>query len=132
MFESTDPGALPGEIEESQRDESMLIARRMAAIAALLYHRIGQADGVPSRGPGYALITGFTRTSAEVAAALSLSARAASQTVGQAATLSTSNNAGSTTDAASGSLYSSGATRCEPSVSSSRAANPAQVPGAPG
>jgi len=67
----------------------MLIARRMAAIAALLYHRTGQAEGVPSTGPGYALITGFARTSAEVAAALNLSARVASQAVGQAETLDT-------------------------------------------
>jgi hypothetical protein len=68
MFESSSPSELVGEIEECNHAESVVIARRMAAIAALLWHRTGEAEDAPSADPGYALITGFARTSAEVSA----------------------------------------------------------------
>lgn len=89
MFDTLGPDALLNEIEDSQRHESMLIARRLGAIAALLHHRTGEAEGTPSTGPGYAFITGFARTSTEVAAALNLSSMTASRTVEHAEALDT-------------------------------------------
>jgi hypothetical protein len=89
MFESASPDILVGEIEDCQRKESMLIARRMSAIAALLWHRTGEAEDAPAADPGYALITGFTRTCAEVSAAMNMSPMAASQMVGHAEALDT-------------------------------------------
>jgi hypothetical protein len=89
MFEATSPDALLGEIEDCQREESILVSRRMAAIAALLWHRTGEAEDAPSADPGYALITGFTRTCAEVSAAMNMSPMAASKMVGQAEALDT-------------------------------------------
>jgi Domain of unknown function (DUF222) len=89
MFESSSPSELVGEIEECNHAESVVIARRMAAIAALLWHRTGEAEDAPSADPGYALITGFARTSAEVSAAMNMSPMAASQIVGHAEALDT-------------------------------------------
>jgi hypothetical protein len=89
MFDQFSPDALVSEIEDCQRRESMLIARRMSAIAALLWHRTGEAENAPSADPGYALITGFARASAEVSAAMNMSPMAASQIVGQAEALDT-------------------------------------------
>jgi len=88
MFDCT-PGALLGAIEDCQRQESTLIARRLSAIAALLWHRTGEAEDAPSDDPGYALITGFARTCAEVSAAMNMSPMAASQMVGHAEALDT-------------------------------------------
>jgi len=81
--------AVVGELEECQRQESTLIARRMSAIAALLWHRTGEAEHAPCDDPGYALITGFARTCAEVSAAMNMSLMAASQMVGHAEALDT-------------------------------------------
>jgi hypothetical protein len=89
MFGDASPDILVGEIEDCQRSESALIARRMSAIAALLWHRTGEAEDAPSADPGYALITGFARTSAEVSAAMNMSPMAASQMVGHAEALDT-------------------------------------------
>jgi hypothetical protein len=89
MFQERSPDALVGEIEECHRSESMLIARRLSAVAALLWHRTAEAEGAPSADPGHALITGFARTSAEVSAAMNLSPKAASQLVGHAEALDT-------------------------------------------
>jgi len=89
MFEGTSPDALVGEIEDCWRGESKLIARRMAAVADLLWHRTGEAEHADSDDPGYALITGFARTSAEVSAAMNMSPMAASQIVAQAEALDT-------------------------------------------
>jgi hypothetical protein len=89
MFDSASPRSMIGELEECQRQESTLIARRMSAIAALLWHRTGEAEDGPGEDPGYALITGFARTCAEVSAAMNLSPKAASQMVGHAEALDT-------------------------------------------
>ena len=78
-----------GEIEECRRAESSLIARRLAAIAALLWHRTGEAEDAAGDDPGYALITGFARTSAEVAAAMNMTPMAAGEMVGNAEALDT-------------------------------------------
>src|SRR5262249_50745809 len=77
MFEMVDPGDLVTEIESTHRQESMLVARRMAAVAALLRHRVAATEQV-ERTKGYAEIDGFERTAAEVAAAMNLSPMAAS------------------------------------------------------
>ena len=53
----------------SSAQESMLVARRMAAVAGLLWHRTAEAEGVDTEDPSYALITGFARACAEVGAA---------------------------------------------------------------
>lgn len=89
MFDCDSPEASLREIENCLREESKLIARRMSAVAKLLWHRTGEAEDAPTADPGYALITGFARTSAEVAAAMNLSARTASQLVGEAEALDT-------------------------------------------
>ena len=89
MFDGASADLLVGEIEDCQRRESTLIARRMSAIAALLWHRTGEAEDAPSADPGYALITGFARTSAEVSAAMNMSPMAGSQLVGHAEVLDT-------------------------------------------
>jgi hypothetical protein len=50
MFDSVSPAALLGEIEDCQREKSIVISRRMAATAALLWHRThccGTAPGKP-------------------------------------------------------------------------------------
>lgn len=87
MFEDATPDALIGEIEASQRQESVLMARRCAAIASLLWWRIeetGEAD--PDQ---YSMITGFARTTAEVSAAMNMSPMGATHLVGQAEALDT-------------------------------------------
>jgi hypothetical protein len=90
MFEGASADLLVGVIEDGQRAESTLMARRMAAIAALLWLRTSEAEDAPGGDdPGYALITGFTRTCAEVSAAMNLSAMAAKKIVGQAEALDT-------------------------------------------
>lgn len=87
MFESNpDPAALVAVIESTHREESMLVARRFAAVAALLRHRVATTDRPE---PEYAEIDGFEQTAAEVAAAMNLSAAAASYLVSYAETLDT-------------------------------------------
>ena len=74
MFDSMrelDPAALVAEVESTYRQESALMARRMAAVAALLRHR--DAALGRSRSQGFGLIGGFEQTTAEVAAAMNLS-----------------------------------------------------------
>ena len=63
------------------------MARKLAAIAALLWHRMEEYETDPD--PAYATINGFQRTAAEVAAAMNLSPRAASFLVAYADTLKT-------------------------------------------
>ncbi|WP_242453561.1 HNH endonuclease signature motif containing protein [Mycolicibacterium sp. P9-64] len=89
MFETAWPDILVGEIEDCLREESILVSRRMRAIAALLWHRTAEAEGTSPDDPGYALITGFTRTCAEVSAAMNKSMMAANKMVGQAEALDT-------------------------------------------
>ncbi|OBB64655.1 HNH endonuclease signature motif containing protein [Mycobacterium sp. 852014-50255_SCH5639931] len=89
MFElSTGPAALVELIESSHRQESMLVARRLAAVAALLRHRVATAER-PERPHEYAAIDGFEQTAAEVAAAMNLSPVAASYLVSYAEALDT-------------------------------------------
>lgn len=86
MFEELDPSALLAVVEQSHRDESMLVARRLSAIAELLARRIGEAQE-DDPDPGYSMISGFARTTAEVSAALNHSPMGASHLVGCAETL---------------------------------------------
>jgi hypothetical protein len=88
MFEDATPGALITEIEASQQQESALMAHRLAAIAALLSQRIAEAEEADP-DPGYAMITGFARTTAEVSAAMNMSPMGANHLVAQAETLDT-------------------------------------------
>ncbi|BBZ11747.1 HNH endonuclease signature motif containing protein [Mycobacterium branderi] len=81
-----DPAALVAAVTASHRMESMLVARRLAAVAALLRHRV-EASEVARVEPGYAVIDGFEQTTAEVAAAMNLSAMAASYLVSHAEAL---------------------------------------------
>ena len=86
MFDFATPDVLIGEIEASQRQESVLMAHRCAAIAALLSQRIAEAEEADP-DPGYAMITGFARTTAEVSAAMNMSPMGANHLVGQAEAL---------------------------------------------
>jgi Domain of unknown function (DUF222) len=88
MFECATPDALIGEIEASQRQESALMAHRCAAIAALLWQRMEEAEEADP-DPGYAMVTGFARTTAEVSAAMNMSPRGAQHLVAQAEALDT-------------------------------------------
>lgn len=83
MFDDDSPDGLLAEIEACHQWESMVIARRLAAVALLLYHRIDEAER-SDPDPGYSMISGFTRTSAEVAAAMNLPPMAARELVAQA------------------------------------------------
>ena len=60
------------------------MAHRLAVIAALLSQRIAEAEEADP-DPGYAMITGFARTTAEVSAAMNMSAMGANHVVAQAA-----------------------------------------------
>ncbi|MET4431108.1 hypothetical protein ABIA65_004419 [Mycolicibacterium sp. 624] len=89
VFDERTPGDLLRDIEESLREESMVVARRMSAVAGLLWHRTAEAEGVDDDDPSYALITGFARTCAEVSAAMTLPPMSASRLVSHAEALST-------------------------------------------
>jgi hypothetical protein len=89
MFEELldlDPPALVGMVESTHRQESMLVTRRLAAVAALLQHRLLAAAEREERG-GFAEIDPFQQTAAEVAAASNLSAMAAGYMVSDAEAL---------------------------------------------
>lgn len=88
MFELIDPHQLVTEIESTYRQESVLMARRMAAVAALLRHRVAATERAEHRR-GYEVIDGFERTTAEVAAVMNLSPAAASYLVSYAEALDT-------------------------------------------
>ncbi len=77
---------LVGEIEDSVGRESGLMAHRCAAIAALLVLRTAEAEAADP-DPGWSMITGFARTTAEVSAAMNMSARGAQHLVAQAEAL---------------------------------------------
>jgi hypothetical protein len=89
MFEGIAPGELVAVVEETRRDDSAMHARRMTAIAGLLWHRTVEAEGIDDTDPSYALITGFARTVAEIGATLNITPAAASKLVGQAEALDT-------------------------------------------
>jgi hypothetical protein len=80
------PTALVAAVESSYRLESVLVARRLAAVAGLLRHRARAAEQA-EREHGYAVIDGFEQTTAEVAAAMNLSPMAASYLVSHAEAL---------------------------------------------
>jgi Domain of unknown function (DUF222) len=86
MFGTATPDALVGEIEASHRQESVMMAHRCAAIAALLAVRTAEAEGVDP-DPGWSMITGFARTTAEVSAAMNMSPKGAQHLVAQAEAL---------------------------------------------
>jgi hypothetical protein len=86
MFEDSEPDVLISEIEASQRQKSVLMAHRLAAIAALLWRRIGEAEDADP-DPGYSMISGFARTTAEVSAAMNMSPMGANHLVAQAEAL---------------------------------------------
>lgn len=89
MFDSMrdlDPAALVAVVESTHRQESVLVARRMAAVAALLRHRVAETERAEYQR-GYAVIDGFEQTTAEVAAAMNLSPAAASYLVSYAEAL---------------------------------------------
>lgn len=88
MFDGS-PDALVAVVESCHREESQLAARRLRAVAGLLWQRTEEAEGHCLDDPGYALITGFARTSAEVGAAMNLTPMAASAMVGHAEALDT-------------------------------------------
>jgi hypothetical protein len=88
MFETFDASALLNEVECSRLDESAVWAHRMAAIAPLLWRRTLEAES-DDPDPGYALITGFARTVAEVGPALGVAPAVASKLVGYADALDT-------------------------------------------
>jgi Domain of unknown function (DUF222) len=60
-------------VESAHRQESIVVARRLAAVAALLQHRLLAAAERAEQG-GFAEIDPFQQTAAEVAAAMDLSA----------------------------------------------------------
>lgn len=91
MFESLrelDASRLVALVESSHRQESALVAQRLAAVAALLRRRAAAAESAEPR-PEYAEIDGFEQTAAEVAAAMNLSPAAASYVVSYAEALDT-------------------------------------------
>jgi Domain of unknown function (DUF222) len=64
----------------------VLVALRMAAVAALLRHRVAAVERAEQQR-GYAVIDGFEQTTAEVAAAMNLSPAGASYLVSYAEAL---------------------------------------------
>ncbi|WP_343601876.1 DUF222 domain-containing protein, partial [Mycobacterium sp.] len=83
-----DPSGLVGVVESAHRTESMLAARRLAAVAALLRHRVAATQNSVTTN-GHAEIDGYEQTAAEVAAAMNLSPMAASFVVSDAEALDT-------------------------------------------
>ena len=80
------PAQLVGVVDSTHRQESLLVAQRLAAVAALLGHRVARAADLAERG-GYAEIDPYQQTTAEVAAAMNLSPMAASFVVSDAEAL---------------------------------------------
>ncbi len=83
-----DPSSLVAVVESTHRQESVLVAQRLAAVAALLRRRAAAAQS-SERRPGYAEIDGCEQTAAEVAAAMNLSPAGASYVVSYAEALDT-------------------------------------------
>jgi hypothetical protein len=83
-----DAAALVAAVESSHRLESILVARRLAAVAALLQHRLAAAAAANVER-GFPVIDGFEQTTAEVAAVMNLSATGASHLVSHAQALDT-------------------------------------------
>jgi hypothetical protein len=88
MFEDPAPGELISANEDAHGQESRLMARKLAALAALLAHRTGEVLETDT-DPGYAMLNGFQRTAAEVATAMNLSPRTPGFMVSHAETMAT-------------------------------------------
>ncbi len=86
MMVTMAPTELVVAIAESQRQESMLVAQRLADVAELLAQRTNEVEA-EDPDPGFMMVTGFQRATAEVAAACNLSPAAASIMVSHADTL---------------------------------------------
>ncbi|OBI07752.1 HNH nuclease [Mycobacterium sp. E2462] len=82
------PAALVAVIESSHRQESVLVARRLGAVAALLRRRTAAAELREER-LAHAQIDAFDQTAAEVAAAMNLSPAGAGYLVSHAEALDT-------------------------------------------
>ena len=80
-----DPAALVAVVESTHRQESVLVARRWAAVAGLLQHRL--VGALERAEHGYAVIDPFQQTAAEVAAAMNLAPVAAGYVVSDAEAL---------------------------------------------
>lgn len=85
-FVPATPGRLVDSLSDGARAEAQLIAARMAVVADLLAQRTAELN-VEGVHPNYMILTGFARASAEVGAALNLTAAAASRLVTQAEVL---------------------------------------------
>ncbi|KKF01338.1 HNH endonuclease signature motif containing protein [Mycolicibacterium obuense] len=85
MFDEWSDGDLVAAVDDAHRQESMLMARKLAAIAELLGRRTEQELAVEQDAA--AVMSGFNRTAAEVSAALNMTAAGARVLVGHAETL---------------------------------------------
>lgn len=72
MFEADESWELVLCLGDSVSEEAMLMASRMSMIGELLNRRIAEVEAEDS-DPGYMLVTGFSRTVAEVGAAMNIS-----------------------------------------------------------
>ncbi len=86
MFEADESWELVLCLGDSVSEEAMLMASRMSMIGELLNRRIAEVEAEDS-DPGYMLVTGFSRTVAEVGAALNISPKTATVVVSQAEAL---------------------------------------------
>jgi hypothetical protein len=77
MFGAASATELVEAVTATHRQESMLAARRLAAISELLGRRIAEVEE-EDPDPGYMMVTGFHRAAAEVAAAMNVTPKAAS------------------------------------------------------
>lgn len=85
MFESWSSGELLTVVEDAHRQESVLIARKLAAVAELLGRRVEEELALDA--DARSMISGFARTTAEVSAAMNMTATRARQLVAQAEAL---------------------------------------------
>ncbi|ORA52490.1 hypothetical protein BST22_12855 [Mycolicibacterium chubuense] len=85
MFDSWSDGDVFAVVEDALRQESMQVARKLAAIAQLLGRRIDEELAVDA--DARSMITGFARTTTEVAALINVSTAAARAMVFAAETL---------------------------------------------
>ena len=86
MFEADQTWELVLCIGDTVGEEAVLMGARMAMIGELLNRRIAEVEA-DDDDPGYMLVTGFSRTTAEVGAAMHLAPRDASRMVSQAESL---------------------------------------------
>ncbi|BBX66886.1 HNH endonuclease signature motif containing protein [Mycolicibacterium psychrotolerans] len=85
IFDNCSDGAILAVVEDALRQESMQVARKLAAIAQLLRRRIDEELAIDA--DARSMITGFARTTAEVAALINMSTAAARAMVFAAETL---------------------------------------------